>query len=46
MDDESSQQAHCASPKDNTDVVSTHDFSDDKIDNEEDPYYEETPREL
>lgn len=46
MDDESSQQAHCASPKDNTDVVSTHDFSDDEIDNEEDPYYEETPREL
>ena len=32
--------------KDNTDVVSTHDFSDDKIDNEEDLYYEETLREL
>ena len=47
MDDETSQQAQCASPKDNTDVASTHDFSDDEVDNEEeDPYYEETPREL
>ena len=47
MDDETSQQAHCASPKDNTDVASTHDFSDGEIDNEEEePYYEETPREL
>ena len=47
MDDEASWQAHCASPKDNTDVASTHDFSDDEIDNEEeDLYYKETLREL